>query len=186
MSNRTPNSIGLRAEMEKRRIALNAMGSYVLSSFDTAELDRVRKTDFSVLKFSDEDYVVVAQGPKGSLAKLARVTSDRRNAKYMGQFISIALINGEVFSKAEFIRSLAQNPTLQVTHGTPVKDYVGILHGKRAAKYKSLVYPVQNEFLTLDLEEDPPPQSFQMKVRIVATDPPEGIAVKANLLKLYP
>ena len=187
MSNRTSNTIGWRAEAEKRGIALNSSGSYVLSSFDADEYSRVGKTDFSKVKFSDDDHVVIAHGTKGSLAKFARVTSDRKFARYLGgKFISVALIDGEVFTKAEFVRSIAQNPTLHVTHGVPIKDYVGILHGDLSARYKTLVYPVPNGFLLLDLEEDPPPQAYHMKVRILATDPPEGAEVKKDLLNLYP
>ncbi len=186
MSNRTPNLIGLRTEMEKHGFALNVSGSYVLSSFAADEWARVQQIDFSKLKFSDEDHVVVAHGPKGSLAKLARVTSDRKFANYLGKFISVALINGEVFTKAEFVRSLVQNPTLHAVHVSSATDYFGILHGDQAAKYKSLIYPVPNGFLTLDLEENPPAQASHMKTRIVAIDPPKGMAAKADLLKLFP
>jgi len=186
MSKRTPNGIGLRHTMEAKGIGLNSSGSYVLRSFDPDEFARVEKTDFSQLKFSDEDHVVVSRGTLGSLAKLARVTSDRKHARYFGgKFISVALIEGEVFSKAEFIRSIAQNPTLRVVHLSSAKDYVGILHGDIAATYKSLAYPVPNDFLLLDIEENPPPQATHMKVRIVATDPPEGAAAKAELLKRF-
>ena len=172
--------------MEANNIGLNSSGSYVLRSFDEAEFDRVQKTDFSKLKFSDEDHVVIALGTRGSLAKLAKVTSDRKYARYFGgKYISVALIEGEVFSKAEFIRSIAQNPTLLVTHGFSAKQCIGILHGDITATYKSLVYPVQNGFLTLDLEENPPPQASHMRVYLTATDPPEGAAVKAELLKRY-
>lgn len=186
MSNRIPNAIGLRSEMEQRGIALNSSGSYVLISFDAAEFELVQKTDFTKLKFSDDDQVVVARGTKGSLAKFARVTSDRKFARYFGgKFISVALIDGEVFSKSDFIRSLAENPSLHVTLVSMTKDYVGILHGDQTARYKTLVYPVPNGFLLLDLEEEPPPQSSHMKVRINAVNPPEGAGVKAELLKRF-
>ena len=91
-----------------------------------------------------------------------------------------------MFSKDEFIRSIAQNPMLHVVHISTAKDYVGILHGNIGATYKSLVYPTPDGFLILDLEENPPPQALHKKVRIVATDPPEGAAVKAELLKSFP
>jgi hypothetical protein len=172
--------------MEENHIGLNSSGSYVLRSFDSAEFERVQKTDYSKLQFSDEDHVVIARGTQGTLAKFAKITSDRKFARYFGgKFISAALIEGEVFSKAEFIRSIAQNPTLLITHGFSAKECIGILHGDIAATYKSLVHPVPNGFLLLDLEENPPPQASHMKVRIVATDPPEGAAVKAELLKRF-
>jgi hypothetical protein len=192
MSNRITNTIGLRAEMEKKHIGLNSFGSYVLSSFDAAAFDRVQKTDFPKLQFSHEDYVVVARGTKGSLAKLAKVTSDRKFARYFGnKFISVELIEGVVFSKIEFIRSIAQNDTLHAVQVSTARGFWGILHGDQKAQYKSLVYPVPaqvpNDFCILDLEEAPPPQSLNMKVRIVPpTNPPEGAAAKAALLKLFP
>lgn len=182
MSNRITNGIGFRRDMEAKGIALLGSGSYVLRSFDPDEFDCVQKTDFTQLKFSEDDYVVVARGTLGSLAKLAKVTSDRKFARYFGgKFISVALIEGEVFSKAEFIRSIEQNPTLHVVHGS--KDYVGILHGDLTATYKSLAYPAPNGFYLLDIEENPPPQFSNKLVRIVASDPPEGATVKAELLK---
>lgn len=186
MSKRFTNGIGFRREMEALGIGLNASGSYVLRSFDSDELGRVRKLDFSQLEFSAEDHVVVAQGTQGTLAKLARVTSDRAYARYLGgKYVSVALIEGKVFSQAEFIHSIAQNPTLRVTRVSDAKTFVGILHGDMAATYKSLVYAVPERFLILDLEENPPPQASNMKVRILATDPPEGAAVKAELLKRF-
>lgn len=186
MSKRITNGIGFRREMEAKGIALKSGGSYVLRSFDPDEFDRVKKTDFTKLKFSEEDHVVIARGTLGSLAKLARVTSDRKFARYFGgKYVSVALIEGEVFSRAEFIRSVASNPTLHVVHISTAKDYVGILHGAIDATYKSLVYPAPNGFLLLDLEENPPPQALQMKVRIVTTNPSEGATVKANLLKQF-
>lgn len=186
MSTRITNGIGFRRQMEAKGIGLNASGSYVLRSFDPDEFARVEKTDFSKLKFSDEDHVVVARGTLGSLAKLAYVTSDRKFARcFGGKCVSVALIEGEVFSKAEFIRSLARNSTLHVSHVSAGKDYIGILHGDIAATYKSLAYPVPGGFYLLDIEENPPPQAARMMVRIRATDPPEGVAVKADLLKRF-
>jgi hypothetical protein len=186
MSKRISNGIGLRAAMESKGIGLNSSGSYVLSSFDAREFESVQRTDFAGLEFSNEDHVVVASGKKGSLAKLARVTQDRKFARYLfGNFISVALIEGQVYSRSEFIRSIAQNGTLHVVKVSTAKDYVGILHGDMAAAYKSLVYPTPNGFLILDLEEKPPPQSVDMMVRIVAVDPPEGAEIKAALLKRF-
>jgi hypothetical protein len=186
MSKRITNGIGLRAKLEAAGIGLNSSGSYVLRSFDPDEFDRVQKTDFQKLKFSDEDYVVIAHGTQGSLAKFAKVTADKKYARYFGgKYVSVALIQGAVFSKSDFIRSIAQNPALRVLHVSSAKQYVGILHGKMDAAYKSLVHPVPNAFLLLDLEENPPPQSSHMKVCILTNEPPEGTAVRASLLKLF-
>ena len=186
MTKRVTNGIGLRKDLEANGIGLNSSGSYVLRSFDADELDRVQKLDFSKLEFSEVDYVVVALGPQGSLAKLAKVTSDRKFARYFGgKCVPVALIEGEVFTRSDFIKSLAQNSTLRVTRLSDAKDFVGILHGDIAATYKSLIYPAPTGFFSLDVEENPPPQSLHMKVRIVAIDPPEGAAVKAELLKRF-
>jgi len=184
MSNHVPNTIGLRAEMEKQGFALDSSGSYVLSSLEVNELDLLQKTDFSKLQFGGEDHVVVARGPKGSLVRFARVTSDCKYGKFLGKFVSIRLINGEVFTKTDFIRSIAQNPTLRVVHVSSATDYVGVLHGDRTKKYKSLIYRTSNGFLSLDLEENPPAQSMSMKIRIVSENPPEGLAAKIDLLSL--
>jgi hypothetical protein len=186
MRKRITNGIGLRREKEAAGIALNESGSYVLRSFDPDEFDRVNQFDFSKLKFGEEEFVVVARGTQGTLAKLARVTGDRQFARYFGgKHVSVALLEGEVFSQAEFIRSIAQNPTLRVVRARDSKEFVGILHGDRTKNYKSLVYPVPNGFLILDLEENPPPQSSEMLVRIAAEEPPEGAAIKAELLKRF-
>lgn len=172
--------------MEAKGIALLSSGSYVLRSFDPDEFARVQALDFSKMQFGEEELVIVARGPQGTLAKFARVTKDRAFARYFGgKHISVALIEGEVFSKSEFIRSIATNPALRVAHVSTAKEYVGILHGDVAATYKTLVYPSSNGFLLLDLEENPPPQSTDMKVRIIAQNPPEGVAVKAELLKAF-
>jgi len=186
MSKRVTNGFGLRREMEAKGIALLSSGSYVLRSFDPDEFARVQTLDFSRMHFGEEDFVIVANGPQGSLAKFARVTKDRMFARYFGgKHISVALIEGEVFSKSEFIRSIAKNPTLRVAHISTAKEYVGILHGDISATYKTLVYPLANGFLLLDLEENPPPQSTDMKVRIIAHNPPEGVAVRTELLKAF-
>jgi hypothetical protein len=186
MSKRITNGFGLRREMEAKGIGLLSSGSYVLRSFEPDEFVRVQALDFSKMQFSDEDFVVVAQGPQGSLAKFARVTKDRKFTRYFGgKHVSVALIEGDVFSKPEFVRSIAANPTLRVAHVSTAKEYVGILHGDISATYKSLAYPVSNGFLLLDLEENPPPQASHMKVRILATNPSEGVAAKEELLKRF-
>ena len=103
MGTRVKNGIGLRKQMEARGIGLNASGSYVLRSFDPDEYDHVVKADFAKMTFGNEDYVVIAQGTLGSLAKFARVTPDLRYARYFGgKYISVALIEGQVFSKPDF------------------------------------------------------------------------------------
>jgi hypothetical protein len=186
MSKRVLNGFGLRRDMEAKGIALLSSGSYVLRSFDPDEFARIQALDFSKMQFSDEDFVVVAHGPQGTLAKFARVTKDRKFARYFGgKHISAALIEGQVFSKSEFIQSIAQNTTLRVVHLSTGKEYLGILHGDISKAYKSLVHPVRGGFLLLDLEENPPPQSTDMKVRIIAQNPPEAVAVKAELLKTF-
>jgi hypothetical protein len=186
MSTRIKNSIGLRNEMEARKppIALNASGSYVLRSFDPTEYAHALAVDFDRTLFDDEEFVVVAQGTLGSLAKFARLSADHRYARYFGgKFVSVALIEGQVFSKSDFVQSLAGNPTLRVMH--QFKEYVGILHGDVTKSYKSLVYPVSDRFNFLDLEENPPPQASHMQVRILETSPAEGAAVKADLIKRF-
>lgn len=185
---RVTNGIGLRREMEARvpSIGLNASGSYVLRSFDADEYARVLKTDFAKMQFSEEDHVVVARGTQGSLARLAKVTADRKYARYLGgKFVSVALIEGEVFSKPDFNRSLVMNPTLRVVRSRDSQTFLGILHGDLTKAYKSLVCPAANGFLLLDLEENPPPQHSNMKVRIAEIDPPEGAKVKAELVARF-
>ncbi|HEV2247237.1 MAG TPA: hypothetical protein VGW37_11350 [Terriglobia bacterium] len=186
MSKRITNGFGLRREMEAKGIALLSSGSYVRRSFDPDEFAHVQTLDFSKMQFSDEDFVVVAHGPQGTLAKFARVTKDRRFARYFGRkYISVALIEGEVFSQREFVRSIANNPTLRVAHVSTAKEYTGVLHGDISATYKSLVYAASSGFLLLDIEENPPPQATHMKVSILATNPPEGLAAKEELTKHF-
>lgn len=186
MSKRIPNGIGLRREQEAgpKAISLNASGSYVLASFDADEYARVQKLDFGKMRFGDEDFVVVARGTKGSLVRFAKLTEDRKYARYLGgKFVSIALIDGEVYTKAEFVRSLAECPTLRVSHAQ--KEYLGVLHGSRDRQYKSLIYPVSDRFLYLDLEEKTGAQFTRAMVQILAVDPPEAASVKADLLARF-
>ena len=188
MIKRTANGIGLRREMEARTpaIGLNASGSYVLSSFDVAEFAYVQSVDFNKLVFSKDEVVVVARGTSGSLARFAKVTSDQQHARYLGgKFISLALIDGQVFSKADFIRSVAGNPTLRVMIVQNCKELVGVLCGDMAKRYKTLVYSVGDRFNLLDLEENPPSHVSGMQVRIIETNPAEGMAAKADLLKRF-
>ena len=188
MSTRIKNGIGLRKELEARTpaIGLNASGSYVLRSFDPDEYAHVLSVDFNRITFDEEDSVVVAQGTLGSLARLARLSPDRRYARYFGnKFVSVALVFGETFSKRDFVRAIANNPTLRVTHVQSGKVYVGVLHGEMTKTYKTLVYPAGDRFNFLDLEENPPPQASRMQVRILETNPPEGAAVKADLVKRF-
>ncbi len=186
MSKRITNGFGLRLELEAKGIALLSSGSYVLRSFDPDEFARVQTLDFSKMQFSEEDFIIVANGPQGSLAKFARVTKDRKFARYFGgKYISAALIDGEVFSKTEFIQSIAKSSTLRVAHVSTAREYVGVLHGDISATYKTLVYPSSIAFLLLDLEDNPPPQASHMKVRIMATNPPEGVSAKEELLTRF-
>ena len=188
MSTRIKNGIGLRKEMEARKpaIGLNASGSYVLRSFDPDEYAHVTTVDFDRIAFEEAESVVIAQGTLGSLARLAKLSLDRRYARYFGnKFASVMLIQGEVFSKRDFIRSLVSNLTLSVMHVQSAKSYVGVLHGDVTKTYKTLVYPAGDRFNFLDLEENPPPQASRMQVRILETNPPEGAGVKADLLKRF-
>ncbi len=119
MSTRIKNGIGLRKELEARTpaIGLNASGSYVLRSFDPDEYAHVLSVDFNRITFDEEESVVVAQGTLGSLARFARLSPDKRYARYFGnKFVSVALIPGETFSKRDFIRAVASNPMLRVSH----------------------------------------------------------------------
>jgi hypothetical protein len=186
MSNRIKNGIGLRQGLEGRTtaIGLNASGSYVLRSFDPDEYAHVLSLHFNRIRFQEEESVVVARGTLGSLAKFARLSSDRRYARYFGnKFVSIALIEGEAFSKPDFIRSIAKNPTLRVSHAG--KDYFGLLHGDVTKSYKTLVYVAGDRFNFLDLEENPPPQYSQAQVRILETDPAEGEQVRSELVNRF-
>jgi hypothetical protein len=188
MSTRVKNGIGLRKEMEARTpaIGLRASGSYVLRSFDPDEYAHVLKVDFAKLTFLKDEFVVIAQGSQGSLAKFAQVTPDLKYASYFGgKYVSVTLIEGQALTKSDFISSIADNPTLRVQHIQTGKEYVGILHGDISKAYKSLVYPAGERFNFLDLEENPPPQASHMQVRIVATEPPEGRTAKAELLTRF-
>lgn len=186
MSARTKNGIGLRAEWEKLGLGLNSSGSYVLPSFDSAELQRNQTMDFRMVKFGDEDCVVVTRGKYGSLARLARVSEDKKFVRYFGgKFVSLALIQGEIFSKREFVQGLSGNRTLHVVKAVNGKDYFGVLHGDREASYKTLVFPSGSGFSLLDLEENPPPQASAMLVRIESEDSPDALAAKDALLKNF-
>jgi hypothetical protein len=188
MTARIKNGIGLRKEMEARKpaIGLNASGSYVLRSFDPDEYAHVIKVDFDRIAFEEIESVVIAQGTLGSLARLAKLSPDRRYARYFGsKFVSVALIHGEVFSKHDFILSVAKNPTLRVSHVQTGKVYVGVLHGDITKSYKTLVYPAGDRINFLDLEENPPPQASRMQVRILETDPPEGAQVRSELVNRF-
>jgi hypothetical protein len=182
MANKITNGIGLRRDWEAKGIGLNAFGSYVLRSFDSDEWLHVQQVDFQNMEFPKEDHVVVARGTLGTLANLARVTEDHRYARYFGdKFISVALIQGEVFTKSDFISSIASNPTARVVHLQSGTERVGIVHGDLNKTYKTLVYPAGNGFNFLDLEEKPPPQSLDMMVKIKEIDPVEGDSVKQLL-----
>jgi len=188
MSIRIKNEIGLRKKMEARKpaIGLNASGSYVLRSFNPDEYAHVISVDFDRIVFAEEESVVVAQGTLGSLARLAKLSPDRCYARYLGgKFVSVALIQGEVFSKRDFIHSIAKNSVLRVSCVQTGNVCVGILHGDITKSYKTLVYPAGDRFNFLDLEENPPPQASHMQVRILETNPSEGTAVKADLLKRF-
>ena len=182
MANKITNGIGLRRDWETKGIGLNGFGSYVLPSFDPDEWLHVQQVDFQNMEFSKEDFVVVAHGTKGSLANFARVTEDHRYARYFGdKFISVALIQGEVFTKSDFISSIASNPTARVVHLQIGIERVGIVHGDLDKSYKTLVHPAGPGFNFLDLEENPPPQSLDMMVKIKEIDPVEGDSVKQQL-----
>ena len=182
MSTRVKNTIGIRRGMEARalKIGLNAFGSYVLPSLDPAEFAHVQSVDFDKLTFLKEELVVVAHGKLGSLARFAQVTSDLRYARFFGRkYISIALIEAQVFSKEDFIRSIASNPTLRVLHVQTCKEYVGILHGEITRRYKTLVYLNGERLDFLDLEENPPPQASHMQVRILESIPDDKMVMSA-------
>ena len=138
------------------------------------------------MKFSKEDFVVVAHGSKGTLSRQAKVTDDFKYAKYFGsKFVSVALIKGEVFRKSDFIQSLAENQTLSVVRSQNAITHHGILHGDRSKMYKTLVYPLGDSFQLLDLEENPPPQSSHMRVRIIEPDIAAQNEAKVKLLNLF-
>lgn len=173
-------------EIRRPAIGLNASGSYVLRSFDPDEYAHVIKVDFDRIAFDEVESVVIAQGTLGSLARFAKLSPDRRYARYLGgKFLSVALIDGEAFSIHDFILSIAKNPSLRVSHIQTGKVYVGVLHGDITKSYKTLVYPTGDRFNFLDLEENPPPQASGMQVRILETDPPEGAQVRSELVNRF-
>lgn len=188
MNDRIPNKIGLRAEMEKRGLGLNASGSYVLASLDAAELKHLQAVSFGSVKWLPEEWVLVVRGTarSGVLVRFVKLSPDGRYCCFPGRFKSLSprLLETEPITRRDFIASIAKNPTLRIKKLREAEERIGILIGPRQAKYKSLIALEGDRLIAVDIEENPPPQSSQQTTRIIEDNPAQGETARQHILAL--
>ena len=186
MSERIKNSIGLRTEMEKRGLGLNASGSYVLASLDLLELEHLKSVNFQAVKWQEELSVLIVRGPKrnGCLVRFVKLSVDGRYCQFPGRFRSLSprLLETEPVSMSDFIESIVGNPAIRIIKLNDQEEQTGLLAGDRDAKYKSLI-TVRGGLLTaVDIEEKAPAHALHEKTRIVDEKPPDGESMRRAVL----
>ncbi len=188
MSNLIKNSIGLRQEMEKLRIGLNAAGSYVLASLDEDALNHFKQINFAEMEWLPEEWVLEVKGTKrsGTLVRFAQISSDGRYCRFPVpyRYLSPRLLKTNPTTKRDFVAPIANNPTLRIKKFNDV-ERVGILVGPRDAKYKSLISLDGDRLIAVDIEENPPLQSSAATTAVLEDDPPEGAGLVERLVETF-
>jgi hypothetical protein len=188
MNNRIKNSIGLRHEMEKRGLGLNAGGTYVMASLDGDELDHLKIVNFAGVAWATEELVVEVKGTarSGTLVRFVNLSVDGRYCRFPGRFryLSPKLLQADPVKKKDFVSSIAGNPTIRIKKTNDV-ERVGLLVGPRNAKYKSLISIHADDLIWTDIEENPPPQSSQATTVILEDNPALGDDMRRRIVALF-
>ncbi len=182
---RTSNGIGLRNEMEARRLGLNASGSYVLSSLETGELDHLNTVNFINTPWREDESVLVVRGTqkRGWLVRFVNLSLDGSYCRFPGKFryLSPRLLETDPVSIKDFVVSIAKNPTLHVHKHKDKCKYFGLLVGPRHAGYKSLVTLKGDRLVAIDIEENAPGHSTELTT-VLADNPPEAELIRREIV----
>ena len=190
------NTHPFREALEKDGIALMLSGSYVLTTLDEDALEAIRRADRSKLSFSEQQSVVVtnahSNSKRGKLARIARLSSDGRFARYhhpvfssRSSIISLRLINAAAFTPEQFITLLRDNETLHVRRQCDGRDWVGVLFGSDADVYSSLVIPADTPlgFDLVDIETELNPHNARGVVTVIGRNPTSGKPARDQILR---
>lgn len=185
MTKRTfSNTHPRREAAEKDGIALMLSGSYVLTSLNQDEFDRLRRTALSSIHFVDTPSVVVtnaySKAKRGSLAHIGHLSVDGRFVRYRHPIfpsrtsvITLKLIKGTAYPIADFQALVRSNETLHVRRQQDWREFTGILIGSDQHKYSSLLIPSGNApgFDFLDIETESNPHNAGVIVSVIARNP---------------
>ncbi len=175
-----------REAAEKEGIALMLSGSYVLTTLDKDEFDRLRRTNLASLSFSTNPSVVVtnaaSNSKRGKLARIAHLSTDGRYVRYRnlsGKLASVAtlsLVAATAYTPAEFLALFRKNETLHVRRLRDGKEFTGILVGSDEHIYSSLLIPsnASQGFDFLDIETGANAHNSRVLVSIIERNPISG------------
>lgn len=141
----------LADEMEAQGVALRESGAYVHRSFDANELEQLKNLAGQKIDFDKSDAVVVANG-RGCLVRNARLSKDRKVANFLGRIITLDLLKGKAFSKAEFAARVKDNPITKLIILSTGEKRTGVLYGSLDHPYASLIDVVNNRMRFTDIE----------------------------------
>jgi hypothetical protein len=186
MTGRIKNTIGLRANFEKRGLGLNASGSYVLATLDAGELKHLESVEFRTMEHRPEECVLVVEGTRhsGTLVRIVQLSTDGRYCYFPGRFrwLSPRLLKTTPLTIPDFIKSIESNPTVKIRKIREQRDRTGILVGLPEAKYKSLISLDGDRLVSVDIEENPPSQATHEVTRILEWNPAEGEEIRRRII----
>ncbi|MBA4149304.1 MAG: hypothetical protein H0X66_14410 [Verrucomicrobia bacterium] len=202
------NTNPLRLDCEAVGLALMQSGSYVRTTLDKEELDRLKAFDFRKLEFRREPSVIVVHGSgkRGLLARLAYLSKDGEYLRYPdrqfparpAKYLSVILLKAEVFKDwRDFLKVVISQPEsrhlcLKSEFGHPnQRNRFGILYGSDEKYYSSLVYLVENEldhfktgFGLLDVEPTSNALNEANRTQVLEKNPPGAETLRQKLASL--
>jgi hypothetical protein len=182
-------------DAEKRGIALQQSGSYVLKSVDQDELDSLARVEFKKISFSDMPFVVVANSQssskRGKVARFARMSADGRFASYQHpvfrsrvSYVSLSLIKGTAYTPAQFIDLIRCNDVIRVRRLHDNKEFRGVIFGSDLDAYSTLLVPTRTPigFDLVDIETEHNAYNKFVVVSVLGRNLAEDAQIRHQLL----